>query len=286
MRRLPVLLGTLLLAGCGGAGGPSAPAPDAGVLLRLAPPVGQVSLYRMVSETSMEMEGMPMMDSGMEFTQTMVVSHEVVAAEGDRRTIAYTIDSVSVDAPGMLASLGQTLGQIEGLSARMVVSTRGDFESSDVDEETIPAGMQAAFEGMSESIKGLSLGFPAERVVPGDTWTVPMVNAIPMAGMGQMNQEGEMLFTLDRTESREDGLHALLSFSGTQTQTMTSEPSAQVSMGMDTTGETSGSVDVNLGEGRVTAMNMTITMSGVMSMMGTDIPLQSTVTMVQTLVGG
>lgn len=287
MRRVHALALFILLAsaGCGGPSSPSVPGPDAGVLLRLDPPLGQVSQYSMVSETVMELEGLAMMGSGMEFTQTMFITQEVVEKEGDLLTLTYTIDSLDVDAPGMMASLGSMMDQVVGVSASMVMTNRGEFESTDVVEETLPAGMESAFKAMHEGMKGLSLGFPEGPVEPAETWTVPVSAVIPFGGMGEMLQEGQMVFTLDATEVRDDGRYALMSFHGTQNQTMGSDPSAPVAIGMDATGEATGSVEVSLDEGRITNMTMVMTMSGVMSMMGNDVPLESSVTVTQTLVG-
>ena len=184
------------------------------------------------------------------------------------------------------ASLGQAMDQIKGLSGQMVMTTRGDYGTSTIDAETVSADLRAAFEGMSETLNGVSMGFPLDRVKPGSTWTVPLSKAVPMMGMGEMDLTGEMVFTLDRTEAREDGIHALLSFSGTQSQAMAGDPSAQLSMEMSASGQSTGSVDVNLDEGRVVTMTMTMTMVGEMAMMGMDIGLNSTTTMTQTLVSG
>jgi hypothetical protein len=252
----------------------------------MAPPVGQISHYKVVSETSMEMTGMPMMGSGLSMSQTMFLTNTVLKEEGELRTISTVIDSVDVDAPGMMGMVAQTFEQIEGASMETVMSTRGDYESAKVDESTVPSDMASAFGAMQEGFGGLSLGLPEEPVKPGATWTVPVTKTVSMAGMGEMVQAGEMSFVFERTEEREDGPHAIFSFTGVHTQEVGGDPSAQVSMEMDMSGDSEGEVDLSLSEGRVHGMTMTMNMGGVMFMMGNEITMSSTVTMNHTLLGG
>jgi len=285
MKPILPLAGVVLLSACAGTPSPAPPSADAGILLRVAPPVGQVSHYRVVSETSIDMEGMPMMGSGVSMSQTMFLTNTVLEETGELLTISTVIDSVDVDAPGMMGMVGQTLERIEGASMETVMSTRGDYQRAKVDESTVPSDMVSAFGVMQESFGGLSLGLPEEAVGPGATWTVPVTKTVSTPGMGEMVQGGEMSFVFERTEEGEDGRHAILSFTGVHTQGLGGDPSAQVTMEMDMSGESSGEVDLSLSEGRIHGMTMTMNMGGVMFMMGNEITMSSTVTMTHTLLG-
>lgn len=286
MRSALTLLGLFLLASCGGGGGPASPSPSAGILLRLNPPEGQVSHYKYVSEVATDMEGMPGMGSGMTLGQTMFVTTTVLEASDSLWTLSQVIDSVEVDVPGMMAMLSKTMEGIEGLTMTMVMTPLGGVVRSEMERGDMDATMETAFGAVTEAMEGLSIELPEGPVVPGDVWTVPVDKTMSMAGMGEMLQSGEMTYVLERTEERSDGLFAILSISGTHAQGIEGEPSSEMALSMTSSGGSVGEVQINLDEGRMVSMTMTMTSTGMMSVMGNEIATNSTMNMTMTLLGG
>jgi len=241
--------------------------------------------YRVETETSMEMENMPMVGSGMSFGQTMYTTTTVTEASGDLRTMTYTIDSVNVDAEGIMAMVAQSAGQLEGVTMTMVVTTRGAIESSDMEGPNLDPQLASAMGAAQEVMGGLSMQLPQGLVKTGATWIVPVDKTMSLGGIGEVKQSGEMTFVFESTEDRVDGRHVILKYTGVHTQGMGSDPSGSMNMSMSASGDSSGQVDINLDEGRIDAMQMTMSLSGVMSMMGQEIPLKTTSTINQSIIG-
>ena len=283
MPRCLALLAFLALPACGGTRAPAPPSPDAAVLLRLAPPVGQVSRYQGIIETTMEMPDMPMMGSPTTVRQTVHSTQTVLAADGDTHHLTVIIDSVAIDAPGVFGMMSQSALMMEGLTQRIAMTTRGEIVSSEIEDSTLTTGLRQAMGTVQDVVSGLSLELPAEPVRRGATWTVPIERSVPLGNIGSMNQTMEFTYRFERLELRDGARHAMLAFSGPIRQTMLSDSTASMQFEMELEGDFTGQMDLNIDAGRVEAMQATMGFGGFMTAMGQDITMVMTVSMEQAL---
>src|SRR5437870_2092515 len=96
---------------------------QAPVVLRLAPPAGQVSHYRYDMRMWMQLPGMPVGDSSApSMSMTGAFTQAVTRVDGDAHESRLSYDSLKLDAPMMGAMAGQPEQMLKGL----VVVTRMD----------------------------------------------------------------------------------------------------------------------------------------------------------------
>ena len=282
MSRHVILLALLGLTACSGTSTPAPPSPDDAVLLRLAPPVGQVSHYRTVMETEIEMPDMAMMGSPTTMQQTMHATQTVLQADGDTRHLSMVIDSVEIDGPGMFGAMAQGVEMIEGLTQRITMTTRGEIVSIEVPD--VDTEMGRALGAIQEIVSGLSLELPQEPVRWGATWTVPVEKSIPLGGVAQVNQTMEFTYRFDRLELRDGARHALLFVEGPMRQEMVADSAAPMPMEMELEGDITGQLDLNIDAGRIEGMTMTMGLGGLMMVMDRDMTMVMTMKMEQALV--
>lgn len=284
MRRLFTLWTLGLLTACSGGHAVRQPSPDAAVLLRLALPAGQVSRYVTNMSTTIDMPDNPMFDSATTMRQEMYTTQTVVEAEGDVRQISMAIDSVHMDAPGLFA-MPEALGDMmKGITMRTSMTTRGAILSADADS-SIAELMQPGFGSAQDLMGGLSLDLPEGPVRAGATWTVPVDKTFDTGVLGAIHQTMELTYHFDRLDARDGVRHAMLSYTGTMAQTMEASDKS-LSMEMHYAGDLSGSMDLDLDDGRFTAMTMEMALDGTMDMMGKSMRMSMTMSMEQTLLPG
>jgi hypothetical protein len=211
------------------------------VLLRLAPPAGQVSRYRIEAETTVEAAGMGQFSA----TQLMVMSQTVVSVDGDERKVDMVLDSVVLDGPAAQA-MGEAAEALDGLRTRLRMDTRGRvLESSLVAPEDNPV-----IERMSavlERAMPAAVLLPEAPVEPGASWSDTNTVTFP-AAMGSMVVTRNLRYRLERVELQGEVRHAIISVNGTIVQTVTAAQGDGVAM--ESTGTVQGEMDIDLDAGR------------------------------------
>ena len=107
----------------------SSPPEVRAVLLRLDPPVGQVTQYRTTTETVSEMTGLPMDVEPAALRLTVFSTDSVCGAVGDVRHVLSVSDSVLIDAPERSMSpdqMEQLAERMKGWTVETRITTRGE----------------------------------------------------------------------------------------------------------------------------------------------------------------
>lgn len=276
-----------LVLGMGVAFATSAHAQDESVLLRLAPPAGQVTPYLIAMDVTMSVPDNPMMDAPMTMRQEIYTTYTVSDTEGDAYTLSTIIDSVSVDVtgvPGMAGQTGEMERMMEGVSSRIRMTTRGEVVQVEMDEETLNPAMQQGMSGMGDFMGGISLELPEEPVRPGTTWTVPVDKTLDLGGVGQMHQQMELTYRLERLETRGGARYAMLSFTGTLTQELVGD-AAEMGMSIHYEGDMTGTMDLNLEAGRFDSLTLEMALDGTSEAMGQTMSMAMNMHMEQGVLG-
>lgn len=204
--------------------------PQAPVLLRLAPPEGQVSRYSLTVETEMDNPMMP--SSGPFMTMRLLQTQTVLGVEDEVIRYRTTIDSTTMTTamPGM-----DMLPDLTGSTVTTEFDTRG--------RQLRVTGLDSPPEVAGFSPGSLSSQFvlPEEEVRPGASWTREAPLNMPMSPAGSASAEVAMTYTFVSLE----GSFATLSFEGPIDVEVD-----MAGMGVAATGTMTGTMVVDLGEGR------------------------------------
>lgn len=219
----------------------SAAAQEQTVLLRLLPPAGQVSHYRIEAETSVDAAGAGQFSG----VQLMLMSQTVVSVEGDVRVVEMVIDSIGLDGPAAQA-MGAAADLLQGLRSRLRMDTRGR-----VLETTFPDGgenplLERMTSSMEQSMPAAVL-LPEDPVEPGASWVDTSAVTMPLEG-ASMEIVRNLRYSLVRVEIQDGARHAIISVAGTVTQTMLSTQMGGVAM--ESSGTLQGEIDIDLDAGR------------------------------------
>lgn len=231
------------------------------LLLRMAPPEGQVSRYAFSMETSIESPMMPSTGNPL-ITMAWQQVQTVLSAEDEVIRVRGTVDSASttMDFGMPMPGMDDLLPDFSGMSFTVDMDPRGSVLSV-VESEGVPeeagVSVESIMQGAGHSV------LPQEEVSPGDSWTLETPIEIPVGTGGTMSMDMEFTYTF---VSLDDGL-ATLSFEGPMDMDMNVE-----GMAMDGSGTLSGTLVVDLVEGRhvsqtsrqnvemsVAGMSMTVT---------------------------
>lgn len=224
-------------------------------LLRLAPPEGQVSRYVYSMELNVENPMMP--TSGPAATLRAHYTNTIVSAMEEGIRVSIVIDSSTMT----VAMPGANSVDLTGIALTVEMDPRGRLVSVASDE----AGGEEVAEEMLTGTDFFWL--PEAAVAAGDSWTdnVP----VPMALGGPVQtMEAELTYTLTGLED------------GRATITFTGPVEATLDMGgmpASLSGELSGSMLVDLTEGRYVRQESLASLE--MAMGGMAIPLEAATTL-------
>ncbi len=219
------------------------------VVLRLAPPVGQVSRYRSQVEMWTRLPSIPATDSATSTVRsTLSLTQTVVRADGDLRDVQVTYDSIRFEPPTMV-EMGRQAGQMmQGLIVTMRVDPRGRVLSSDARGGALPTT-----NGFSQMTNRGALQIPVlpeGAVTSGATWADSQSVALPV-GASQSRTSLKVVYRLTRLERQPDALWAVISGSGT----ITSEAGG---MPMGSTGSIVSEFLLDLSAGRLVRATSTM----------------------------
>jgi len=272
MSRRPLALGVLALL---------AAAPlvaQQPVLLRLNPRKGQTNHYRAVIETYMQ--GGPMAAMSADTTQpfqrtTLFQTRTCTDIIADTLVFSEVIDSARIEMPAM-PQAAQFAGAMAARMSGMTTTTKMDRRAHIYDTEVTggPAAMAGAQAGRGGPGGGQGSGrgagsgsssrnmvyiLPANPVRPGDSWS----DSMEIRSDSGQNSTFRATFRLERVE----GQVATISMNGSVDMSV---------QGTATTMTTSGQLQLDLGQGRLGGMQMT--MAGSMpTRMGT-VPMRMVMT--------
>jgi hypothetical protein len=186
------------------------------VLLRVTPPVGQVTHYRSVTETWMQIPGMPAGDSTQPtMKQTLFTTRTVTRMEGAARVLTTVVDSSHQEVPGM-GDMGGRMGgdMLRGMTTTQHVDERGNVLSVDVTPPPAAPPMVADAIRRSGGMGARSAAVMPERAVqPGETWTDSLTTSV---GAGPQRQQAvfHVTYTLERVEHQGGSRVAVVSLRG------------------------------------------------------------------------
>lgn len=206
---------------------------DTPILLRLAPPEGRVSRY--AHSTQAEVES-PMMPSSPVMTMRTYQTQAVVGVADGVIRLRTTIDSTSTAMPVP----GMEMPDHSGITITTEMDTRGRVLGV-IDTDGMPA--IAGFNPEDLLQQSSSFVLPEEEVSPGDSWTQDVPMELPMGPGGSMSMGIVTTYTFVGL----DGSLATLSFEGPIEMEMAMEVAGG---GMTATGTMSGTMVVDLAEGR------------------------------------
>ena len=236
------LLGAALLAS-----GAIAQAHAQAVLLRVTPPVGQVTHYRTLSQTWMQIPGMTSSDTTQPtVTQTMFTTRTVTGMDGTAHVVTLVVDSSQRQMPGM-GGMGPGGDMLRGMITTQHVDSRGRVLSSVVTPP--PGAPPMVAQAMQRSGARGTPAMPERAVSPGETWTDTM--SMPLGG-GRGAQAATtfvMTYKLERVERRGGGRVAVVSMDGAVHTDSASAAGATV-------GTMTGEIAFDLDAGRVLRMLM------------------------------
>lgn len=207
---------------------------DTPILLRLAPPEGQVSRYAYSIQTEMESPMMP--TNGPAMTMHMRQTHTVLSVADEVIRLRTTIDSTSTAMP--MPVPGMEMPDFSGSTTTTEMDTRGRVLGV-IDTEGMPA--IAGFNPEDFLQRSSSFVLPEEEVTPGDSWTQDVPMELPMGPGGSMSMGIATTYTFVGL----DGSLATLSFEGPIEMEM-----EVAGGGMTATGTMSGTMVVDLAQGR------------------------------------
>lgn len=209
-----------------------APVPAAAqpVRLRFTPPVGQVTHYKSVSQTWMQIPGLSAGDtSAPAMTQTLYTTKRVTAMDGANRVVTTMVDSSTREVPSM-SGMMPAGDPLRGMLTTQRIDERGHIVAWEL---TPPPGLppqvaDALKRGGNASSSGNVL--PQAAVKPGDTWADSMEITLgggPGAG-GPTHLR--ITYRLDGVEQRAGARVALISMTGSEAAGAGATVSGQVTM--------------------------------------------------------
>lgn len=232
---------------------PAARAQDA-IMLRLDPPVGQVSRYRMEIQSWVRGRMLQADTSLPTLVHIIYETQTVGSADGDVRVITMVIDSSRMDAPGMggLGQLGQNVGDmLRGATTTTRVDARGRVLSVEVaPNPNLPPMLAGQIGGATRSLgrrHGVSL--PMQLVHAGESWT-DSLNTELGGGRGAPSEAmTSVTYRLERIERQGASQLAVISWNGTMSSTLADQAS-----GTTVSGSMSGEFVVDVSAGRLARM--------------------------------
>ncbi|MDE2944768.1 MAG: DUF6263 family protein [Gemmatimonadota bacterium] len=231
------------------------------LLLRMAPPEGQVSRYAFSMETSMEGPMMPS-TGGPLVTMAWQQVQTVLSADDEVFRVRGAVDSASTTFGMPMPGMDDMLPDLSGMSFTVDMDPRGSVLQV-VESEGVPEGAGVSVESMLQGA-GHSV-LPEEEVSPGDSWMVETPIEMPLGTGGTMSMDMEFTYTF---VSLDDGL-ATLSFEGPMDMDMDMQ-----GMAMSGSGTLSGTLVVDLIEGRHVSQTSRQNME--MSVAGTSMTVNTT----------
>lgn len=206
---------------------------QAGVLLRLAPPEGQTSRYRI--ETSTTIEGQ---FGSVTVRQLMVMTQNVLAVEQNVRRLETVMDSIRFVGPAPPEAVAAIAG-LRGARREIRMDTRGQV----LDEVGGAGPVQA----------GLPSGFvlPERAVTPGATWEDSVAAPPGMPGPASVTR---VRYRLERIEARNGARIALITGAGNIAGTGPDGAQAE--------GTLRGEMEIDLDAGRWVRNEMTVELRG------------------------
>jgi len=237
---------------------------DTPVLLRLAPPEGQVSRYATSMQTDVDSPMTP--SSGPVMTIRIHHTQTVLGVEDDVIRIRTTMDSMSTTSamPGMT----DMVPDFTGSTMTVETDTRGR-QLGVTGSEGMPDG-GASLDGFLQQSSHFVL--PEHEVSPGDSWTQDAPMSLPMGPTGgPTSMEVEITYTLVSLE----GSLATLSFEGPFNM-----DADMAGMGMTGSGTMAGTMVVDLAEGRFQSQSSRTSLD--MNMAG--MTMKSTITTTMELI--
>jgi len=212
------------------------------VVLRIAPPEGQVSLYHIETHTAIDMT-----QGSMDAAAVMRMTATVTAATDTERTIRTVVDSFTINAPGIPMP---AMPNIVGSATTIRMTTRGRVLETTYSD---PALTQA-FGGMagpqgSSFQAGMTL--PEGPVSPGHEWSDSSTISTDGGQIGTVTVVTHTHYTFEGLSRRAGARIATIGITGTVTQSnamMTSE------------GTMRGTMEFDLDAGRWITNQMTVEM--------------------------
>lgn len=241
----------------------SRPAPaqqaQAPVLLRLAPPTGQVSRYRTVQAVSARVT---LIDSVLtaDRADTALSKQTVSGGDGDVRHVEIVMTPVTAHS------------SMSGLRLASTVSTRGAIvqTSTDVSQE---------FQQLLDALSGAAAELPEEPVEPGATWTTSIDMALPIPGVTDATFNVRQTHRLDQLDASGGSRIAVISHTGTVTPILTTTPEANAPR-FELRGRVTGETRIDLDAGRVSTLSETVRLDGTVTIqrgnVETRFPIAST----------
>src|SRR5712692_8371356 len=240
------------------------------VVLRLAPPAGQVSHYRYEMRMWMQVPGMPVGDSSaLSMSMTGGFTQSVTHVDGDAHDSRIAYDSLKLDAP-MMGGMG---GQPEHMLKGLVIVTRLDGRGRVLSTQ-VTGGDSTMQRQLSQVTSGRQLQLPLmpeAAVTAGTTWVDSQNVSLPMGAVGQMHSAARMTYRLERMEHQGGSILAVISGTGTTTQASTM---------MTASGTVTSEFVLDLSAGRLVKSTAVMNMTMSMSQMGQSITMRSVATTV------
>jgi hypothetical protein len=245
------------------------PASAQPVLLRLTPPVGQVTRYRTVTRTWMQLPGMAQADTTQPtMTQSLFTTRTVTAMDGTSRVVTTVMDSSTRDM-GPMNGMMPAGDMFRGITTTQHVDPLGRVSSTDV---TAPAGANPMVaEAMRRRAGQRPIVLPEGRVGPGDTWTSSDTMDMGAAGGGAGGRVIlDLTYKLDRVERQGATQLARITIAGAM-----HGDSAGVAGAAE--GKMTGEIAFDVSAGRI-ARSTTETTMQVHSPDGSVVPMRSVTT--------
>lgn len=218
------------------------------VLLRYAPPVGQVTHYRSVTRTWMQIPGMPSDTSRPTMTRTMYQTRTVTAVDAGARVVTTVTDS-SVQDLGPMTGMMPAGDMFKGMTVTQQVDSLGAVRSFDVTAP--PDANPMILEAMRARAGERQFLFPARGVRPGDTWTSSDTMDVG-AAMAGSRAVLDMTYKLESVGQPGRSRIATISMAGVLHADSSGAPGAPE-------GRMSGTMVLDLGTSRVTTATSTMT---------------------------
>lgn len=225
-------------------------------MLRLDPPVGQVSRYRL--EIASWMRGgliQPADTIRPTVTQITYLTQTVSAVEGDVRVITTVIDSSRVDAPafGGMGALGQIAGDfLRGQTLVKRVDARGRVLAVDVvANPSVPPVLQSRIRRALQGIgRRGEVSLPVRLVRVGEGWSDTLETELGSGRGAATEAAATVTYRVERIEREGRDEIAVISLGGTIAAGIGGEqgPIATVS------GGTTGEISLDTSARRVTRM--------------------------------
>ena len=252
---------------------------DESVLLRVAPPVGQVSHYRVVTESRTQSPGGEAVL--FEMRQEMYLTHAVARVLGDTCELDVVIDSTRTETPGV-PEMAAMLPDMSGLRQRVTVTTGGTVLATATVDSTVPEMLRPFLSDLQQVVPGLSVDLPKEPVRAGETWTAThranvTVGNVPVA------TRTEFQYELTSIARRDGALVATIGFEGTVESEGSGESGGPAPRAGAMSGTVSGSFDLDLTAGRVVRLSSTTQFDGEMPDPTLGEPMQISMTTTQTM---